>query len=257
MARQLWLLRHGEAEPHGARPDPERRLTAARRGAVAARRAARSRRSRSSFQARLHAARRCARATRRGSPARRSASSRWCTRRCARASTPTTRSRCCRTARRARPARRPRARLLPGRARPHRRRIDLKKGGVAAVRLDGAHGELIVLLRPAELDAARVASTGCPSCPRSRSPRAAWTRRCAAPTIESTLAPGINALKTFDPPLHALDGRTIDGRAPPRQAPGRRRRRATSSRARAPDVRRAAAALRQARRRCATAPRAC
>jgi phosphohistidine phosphatase len=27
MARQLWILRHGEAEPHGARPDPERRLT--------------------------------------------------------------------------------------------------------------------------------------------------------------------------------------------------------------------------------------
>ena len=27
MARQLWLLRHAEAEPHGARPDPERRLT--------------------------------------------------------------------------------------------------------------------------------------------------------------------------------------------------------------------------------------
>src|SRR5260370_798870 len=27
MARQLWLLRHGEAEPHVARPDPERRLT--------------------------------------------------------------------------------------------------------------------------------------------------------------------------------------------------------------------------------------
>jgi formamidopyrimidine-DNA glycosylase len=29
--------------------------------------------------------------------------------------------------------------------------------------------------------------------------------------IESTLAPGINALKTFDPPLHALDGRTVEG----------------------------------------------
>jgi formamidopyrimidine-DNA glycosylase len=29
--------------------------------------------------------------------------------------------------------------------------------------------------------------------------------------IESTMAPGINALKTFDPPLHALDGRTIGG----------------------------------------------
>ncbi len=28
MARQLWLLRHGEAEPHGERPDFERRLTA-------------------------------------------------------------------------------------------------------------------------------------------------------------------------------------------------------------------------------------
>jgi phosphohistidine phosphatase len=27
MARQLWLLRHGDAEPHGARPDHERQLT--------------------------------------------------------------------------------------------------------------------------------------------------------------------------------------------------------------------------------------
>ena len=27
MAQQLWFLRHGEAEPHGARPDPDRRLT--------------------------------------------------------------------------------------------------------------------------------------------------------------------------------------------------------------------------------------
>jgi len=27
MARLLWLLRHGEAEPHDARPDAERRLT--------------------------------------------------------------------------------------------------------------------------------------------------------------------------------------------------------------------------------------
>ncbi|MGH2841013.1 MAG: DNA-formamidopyrimidine glycosylase family protein [Solirubrobacteraceae bacterium] len=29
--------------------------------------------------------------------------------------------------------------------------------------------------------------------------------------IESALAPGINALKTFDPPLHALEGRAIAG----------------------------------------------
>lgn len=27
MAQQLWFLRHGEAEPHDSRPDPERRLT--------------------------------------------------------------------------------------------------------------------------------------------------------------------------------------------------------------------------------------
>jgi formamidopyrimidine-DNA glycosylase len=30
-------------------------------------------------------------------------------------------------------------------------------------------------------------------------------------TIDSTLAPGLNALKTFDPPLHALDGQEIAG----------------------------------------------
>lgn len=28
MARQIWFLRHGEAEPHGVRPDAERVLTA-------------------------------------------------------------------------------------------------------------------------------------------------------------------------------------------------------------------------------------
>ncbi len=37
MARQLWLLRHGEAEPHGTRPDHDRRLT--ERGAEQARNA--------------------------------------------------------------------------------------------------------------------------------------------------------------------------------------------------------------------------
>ncbi|HEX3618191.1 MAG TPA: DNA-formamidopyrimidine glycosylase family protein, partial [Solirubrobacteraceae bacterium] len=29
--------------------------------------------------------------------------------------------------------------------------------------------------------------------------------------IESVLAPGINAVKTFDPPLHGLAGATIEG----------------------------------------------
>ena len=32
-------------------------------------------------------------------------------------------------------------------------------------------------------------------------------------TIESALAPGINALKTFDPPLHALEGAHVHRRA--------------------------------------------
>jgi phosphohistidine phosphatase len=40
MPRVLWLLRHGEAEPHGAGPDAERQLTAkGRRQSVAAGRA--------------------------------------------------------------------------------------------------------------------------------------------------------------------------------------------------------------------------
>src|SRR2546423_5714231 len=42
MALQLWLLRHGDAEPHDARPDPERRLTPrGERQAIAAGRALR------------------------------------------------------------------------------------------------------------------------------------------------------------------------------------------------------------------------
>ena len=65
----------------------------------------------------------------------------------------------------------------------------------------------------------------CPSCPRSRSPRAGWTRRCAARRSSRRWRPGINALKTFDPPLHALDGPADRRRAPHRQAPRRRRRR--------------------------------
>jgi phosphohistidine phosphatase len=40
MARQLWLLRHGEAEPHGSRADDDRELTERGRGqSVAAGRA--------------------------------------------------------------------------------------------------------------------------------------------------------------------------------------------------------------------------
>jgi formamidopyrimidine-DNA glycosylase len=35
--------------------------------------------------------------------------------------------------------------------------------------------------------------------------------RSHPPRVESTLAPGVNALKTFDPPLHALDGSHLVG----------------------------------------------
>lgn len=43
MAQQLWLLRHGEAEPHDTRPDPDRRLTPrGERQAIAAGRALRA-----------------------------------------------------------------------------------------------------------------------------------------------------------------------------------------------------------------------
>src|SRR5258708_24672342 len=33
----------------------------------------------------------------------------------------------------------------------------------------------------------------------------------AGATVESTLAPGINALKTYDPPIAMLEGRQIEG----------------------------------------------
>ena len=33
----------------------------------------------------------------------------------------------------------------------------------------------------------------------------------AGAVVEGTLAPGLNALKTFDPPLAALDGRALRG----------------------------------------------
>ena len=51
----------------------------------------------------------------------------------------------------------------------------------------------------------------CPSCPRWRSPPGGWPRRCRARRSSRRWRPGINALKTFDPPLHALDGATFTG----------------------------------------------
>ena len=67
--------------------------------------------------------------------------------------------------RRAAAARRPRAGPLDGRRQLTGARIDFKKGGVAVVRLEGAGGELLSLLRPREL--ALIAS-GAPSPPAGR-----------------------------------------------------------------------------------------
>ena len=50
----------------------------------------------------------------------------------------------------------------------------------------------------------------CLSCPRWRSSPGGSTPRCRA-RIESAMTPGLNALKTFDPPFSALDGAAFTG----------------------------------------------
>jgi phosphohistidine phosphatase len=152
MAQQLWLLRHGEAEPHDARPDADRRLTD--RGREQARTAGRAL---AALKVHVHLC----------------------------FTSPKVRGRD--TAVLACEALGVQAidhaalfagfdvadaLELLGAARHDQRvlvvghepdfsqvvhdltggRIDLKKGGIAAVRLDGTHGELIALLRPRELE---------------------------------------------------------------------------------------------------------
>jgi phosphohistidine phosphatase len=152
MAQQLWLLRHGEAEPHDARPDADRRLT--ERGRDQARAAGRAL---AALKIEVHLA----------------------------FTSPKVRARdtallACEAlgvepiehAPLASGFDASDARELMAAAQPDQRvlvvghdpdfsqvvhdltggRVDLKKGGIAAVRLDGAQGELIVLLRPRELD---------------------------------------------------------------------------------------------------------
>jgi phosphohistidine phosphatase len=152
MAQQLWLLRHGEAEPHDARPDDERRLTD--RGREQARVAGCAL---AALKVKIHLA----------------------------FTSPKVRARdtallAC-EALGVEPIEHAAlaggfdvddALELIGAGTPDQRvlvvghepdfsqvvhdltgaRIDLKKGGIAAVRLDGARGELIVLLRPRELE---------------------------------------------------------------------------------------------------------
>ena len=152
MAQQLWLLRHGEAEPHDARPDADRRLTD--RGREQSRIAGRAL---AALKAQVHLC----------------------------FTSPKVRARdtavlACEAlgveaidhaalfagfdvadALELLGAAGPDQRLLVVGHEPDFSqvvhdltggRIDLKKGGIAAVRLDGTRGELIVLLRPRELE---------------------------------------------------------------------------------------------------------
>ncbi len=153
MALQLWLLRHGDAEPHGARPDPERRLTPrGERQAIAAGRALRklgvdigvaltSPRVRAVETARLACESLGAEPV---------------------VHEPLSSGFDADEARALMAGQDPNARVLLVGHEPDFSgvvhdlaggRIDLKKGGVAAVRLDGPRAELIALLRPRELEA--------------------------------------------------------------------------------------------------------
>ena len=149
MARQLWLLRHGEAEPHDARPDDERRLTA--RGEDQARSAGRALAAMEiTFQAVYTSPKVRARET--------------ATLACEALGTEPLEHAPLREGFSAGDA----LELLHADERilvvghdpdftqvVHDltgARIDMKKGGVAGVRMDGARGELVALLRPRELD---------------------------------------------------------------------------------------------------------
>jgi len=155
MARQLWLLRHAEAEPHGSREDSERRLTP--RGEQQSRAAGVAlRRLGVEFDAILFSPKQRARQT------AELAAEAWDGQQRARMEV--------------HPALAgdfgapealaavaglgPDARLLLVGHEPDMSqlvgaltggRVDMKKGGVAALRLEGASGELVVLLRPREI----------------------------------------------------------------------------------------------------------
>jgi phosphohistidine phosphatase len=152
MARQLWLLRHGEAEPHDSRSDDERRLTP--RGEDQSRAAGRALAAMDVvFQAVYTSPKVRARDTAKlacealgaepmeHAPLREGFS-----------------------AHDARELLHADERILIVGHEPDfsqvvhdltGARIDLKKGGLAGVRMDGARGELIALLRPRELDRIR------------------------------------------------------------------------------------------------------
>ena len=152
MAPQLWLLRHGEAVPHDSKPDADRELTPR----ASASRSPRGRgwRARARVRCLLHEpegagaghgeARLPVAQHRAGDRATRSPTD----------SIATTRSSCC-------TPHDDEARVLVVGHEPSFSqvvhdltggRVDFKKGGVAAVRVERASGELLVLLRPRELE---------------------------------------------------------------------------------------------------------
>ncbi len=155
MARQLWVLRHAEAEPHGARADAARRLTA--RGEAQARLAGRAIAAMNvDFDAVLYSPKARARET------AELAAQEWDAAQRARLREHDALAAGFDGAQALEATRELHAdgRLLIVGHEPDLSgvvadltgaRIDLKKGGLAVVRLEGPGGELAVLLRPREL----------------------------------------------------------------------------------------------------------
>jgi len=152
MAQQLWLLRHGDAEPHGARHDADRRLTA--KGEKQARTAGEAlARLGLEFAAVYTSPRVRARDTARLAAKALKADPM--------VHQPLSAGFDASEARALLAAQGDDARVLVVGHEPDFSqtvvdftggRVDLKKGGVAAVRVDGTRGELIDLLRPRELE---------------------------------------------------------------------------------------------------------
>jgi phosphohistidine phosphatase len=155
MARQLWFLRHAEAEPHGTRSDAERRLTS--RGEAQSRAAGIALASmEATFEAVLFSPKARARQTAELAAERWSAEQRALLR----AHEPLASGFDAAQALDALSAIGADGRLLLVGHEPDLSqvvaeltggRVDLKKGGLAVVRLEGVGGQLAVLMRPREL----------------------------------------------------------------------------------------------------------